>query len=77
MNYPCFEEVSYNSADELWEALSPTKELFSSPSKVIFRGQADATWGLLPSILRGKESSPASTMWGKSVTADEQVFSVA
>lgn len=51
--YPSFELKEFDSAYSLWDALSPTKSI--DPEGIdtfIFRGQADATWGLLPSALR-------------------------
>lgn len=40
------------TVEEFWETLSPQKYLFSPQNQPIFRGQGDASWKLLPSILR-------------------------
>ncbi|MDE0401361.1 MAG: FRG domain-containing protein [Candidatus Poribacteria bacterium] len=47
-----FREKQYSAADDLWDDLSPTKELVKPPCQLIYRGQADAEWKLIPSVLR-------------------------
>lgn len=48
-----YKQIDFQSADELWESLSPTRNLdIPVPHKLLFRGQADASWGLLPASLR-------------------------
>ncbi|WP_058185588.1 FRG domain-containing protein [Terracidiphilus gabretensis] len=42
------------SAIEFWEFLSPLRYILWPGERLIFRGQADSTWHLEPSILRGK-----------------------
>lgn len=74
MRYPAFEEINYETANELWEALSPTKSFFKEPYKLIYRGQADAEWGLIPSLLRNKTSNPLLKFMGRPSRADELVF---
>jgi hypothetical protein len=46
--------LAYETADAFVEALSPTGALLgtASPDQLIFRGHADATWSLLPSVFR-------------------------
>lgn len=41
---------------------------------MIFRGQANANWGLVPSVLRSGSANPASRVWGAGVKAEEQIF---
>jgi hypothetical protein len=72
--YEPYVERRYDSADELWDALSPTRELVPEPSELIFRGQADARWGLVPSALRTGPASCSERFWGSRVTFDGQVF---
>lgn len=64
-----FNQRNFKSASALWNALSPTKEPFKSHSH-IFRGQANAKWGLIPSVLRATETS----FLGGINTGDHQVF---
>ena len=46
-------EHHFESADELWEALSPTKMFKPGTNPHIFyRGHADSEWSLLPNALR-------------------------
>lgn len=55
MKFNPFESKHFEKADDLWEALSPTREheLAKAPSKLVYRGHADAaTWKLIPSVLR-------------------------
>lgn len=75
MNYPNFEEKIFSTADELWDGLSPTKRDIRKTEQLVFRGQANSNWGLLPSILRGGKQSPASRMWGDKVKSKDQIFS--
>jgi hypothetical protein len=56
-------ELKYQSAVEMWDALSPTSSLFTN-CKSLYRGQRDASWGLIPSALRDIGNT----------TADDQVF---
>ncbi len=53
---------------------SPTNELVKAPCKLLYRGQANAEWGLIPSVLRKTSNDPATAMWGEGVNADDQVF---
>lgn len=69
--YNPFEERKFETADELWIALGPTNSLFKSPCKLIYRGQENAKWGLLPSILRNKNQPSKYPLID---TADMQVF---
>lgn len=46
------EEVHTISAVEFWDILSPQNSLFDEPSKVIFRGQSNASWSLEPALFR-------------------------
>ena len=70
-------EICYDTAAELWDALSPTRveSLFSTKQdigKLIYRGQRDSTWKLIPSVLR--DDSPARTLWVGEIKSDDQVF---
>lgn len=47
-------EYQANSAIEFWEFLSPHRYILWPGERMIFRGQADSTWHLDPSILRDK-----------------------
>lgn len=74
MHYESFSVREMNTAEELWEALSPTREIIAQPCNLIFRGQANANWGLVPSVLRSGSANPASRVWGAGVKAEEQIF---
>ncbi|MBM7356737.1 FRG domain-containing protein [Lelliottia amnigena] len=51
--YPTYELREYNDAAELWDALSPTKRIDPNcVDNIIYRGQGDAEWHLIPSALR-------------------------
>ncbi|MCK6760329.1 FRG domain-containing protein [Enterobacter bugandensis] len=51
--FPTYELREYNNADELWDALSPTKKIDPNCiDNIIYRGQGDADWSLIPSALR-------------------------
>ncbi len=67
-----FHEINYDSADELWDWLSPTKELVIPPCKLIYRGQKNAEWGLVPSILRDKNRKLSKLYW-REIKYDDQI----
>ena len=58
---PVIETKECKTAEELWEYMAPTNTIFGQMDKVLFRGQGDSKWDLIPSILRDyhivKESS--------------------
>lgn len=56
--FPLFKEVRLETADELWLELSPTNQRLNGGVNYIFRGQADAAWSLIPSILRPRNQPP-------------------
>jgi hypothetical protein len=74
MQHPPYQEIKCKSANELWSIISPTHELMEKPYKLIYRGQGDASWQLIPSILRKKKDNPATILWGKECEAHQQVF---
>ncbi len=74
MEYECFKEKNCETANELWELLSPTNELFKKPCKLIYRGQANEIWKLIPSLLRDKKNNQLIRLFKNKVNASEQVF---
>ncbi|WP_210082128.1 FRG domain-containing protein [Pantoea endophytica] len=61
------------SAGELWDALSPTKKIDpNAPDNIVYRGQGDANWKLIPSALRNPPSYLTRRL---SPTADDIVAS--
>lgn len=53
-----YKEIKFQSADDLWEALSPTVNLgITPPCNLIYRGQGDSKWSLIPSALREQHLS--------------------
>ena len=73
MNDP-FQEKQYGTADELWDSLSPTKELFEPPAKLIYRGQENSEWKLIPSVLREHTRKLLSKLWRGEIKSDIQVY---
>ena len=47
-----FKTFHTSTAQEFWQLLSPEKSLVSSSARLLFRGQADERWNLVPSVLR-------------------------
>jgi hypothetical protein len=66
---PSFITTHFATADELWLALSPTNEL-SPFGSFIYRGQADAAWPLLPSLLRPGTKPPIGGKEALSIPKD-------
>ncbi|PRW66305.1 hypothetical protein C7A09_23610 [Pseudomonas fluorescens] len=50
--HPSFIEHAFETAAELWAALSPTHRFTNEIEDLIYRGQADARWPLIPTVLR-------------------------
>ena len=71
--HPPFLLKKYASADELFDALSPTQELIKPPSQLIYRGQRNSKWGLIPSILRPKYAGILAKNLNGALTSDDQV----
>ncbi len=71
--YAPFSERGYETAEELWLALSPTTKLTDGPENFIYRGQGDAGWPLVPSILRQRKQPPIIS-YDEMVDASEMVF---
>jgi hypothetical protein len=72
--------IPCKTVDELWSRLDPTCPLgglAGNPSNLVFRGQADSTWGLTPSVcreLRGLRRSPTQLVFKRdTLTTDQQV----
>lgn len=74
MAHESYREERYGTADEMWEALSPTRELVPSPCKLVYRGQADSEWQLLPTVLRSPTVELLRKVWPGPVSADDQVW---
>lgn len=46
-------EIEFKTADDLWEALSPTQNIgLTVPHNLVYRGHGNADWKLIPSALR-------------------------
>lgn len=71
--HPAFFERHYETADELWLAVSPISKVSDGPEDLIYRGQADARWPLVPSILRPRQQPPRVSH-PEMVDASEMVF---
>src|SRR5215831_16169986 len=64
-----------DSADAFWDALSPQRPLFGPADKLLYRGQADASWTLTPSIFRSPENRRGVPSNADGfVSSDSQVF---
>ena len=68
-----FTERNFETAEDLWLALSPTAKLTAGPENFIYRDQADASWSRIPSILRPRNQPPI-TSYDDMVDASEMVF---
>jgi len=74
MNDKSYKERNCKTAKGMWELLSPTQELFPSPSKLIYRGQADSTWKLIPSLFRDPENNQLMKVFNRKATVHEQMY---
>ncbi|WP_339442405.1 FRG domain-containing protein [Pseudomonas proteolytica] len=71
---PAFTEYPFETAEELWAALSPTYKFRNGVEDFVFRGQGDTQWPLVPTVLRPKTYTPV-TSYGEMVDTSEMVFS--
>jgi hypothetical protein len=69
-----FKEIHCKTANELWELLSPTNKLFDDPCKLIYRGQSNSKWGLVPSVLRKNKNNQLMKLFKEESPADFQIF---
>lgn len=69
-----YKEITYETANELWDALSPTKSWFDNLSNVVYRGQADSNWNLTPSLLRNNSTNQNIKFYGRHCTSDELIY---
>jgi hypothetical protein len=72
-----FQEIDRGSADELWAQLSP--KLPTAQTNLVFRGQADSTWRLAPSVLRHDADNEDKTFFDsffkkRHLTTELQIF---
>jgi hypothetical protein len=68
-------EFEVTEAEEFWEMLSPQRYFFTPQNRPIFRGQANADWKLLPSILRDHDHPIYSTLFrGTPYLSDQRIF---
>ena len=52
MNRSKIQSIDVDTAKAFWDLLSPENPLFPNESQIIYRGQSDSSWGLIPSIFR-------------------------
>ncbi len=65
-------ERETSTASEFWNLLSPERPLFPATSDIIYRGQSDARWQLVPKAFRGAHN-PAHLMFGEHIDIAAQV----
>ena len=63
------QEAQFNTAEELWETLSPTHDIFGDgrDRDLMYRGQRDSSMKLIPSVLR--DDDPSRKLWGEKPSA--------
>ena len=71
MKHNPYREKICETAEELWDSLSPTNELVVPPCKLIYRGQENAEWRLIPSILRDETRNKFSKNWSRKLYGDQ------
>lgn len=74
MKYKLFVEKHCKTANEHWNLVSPTNKLFKEPCNLIYRGQGNANWGLIPSLLRYSENNQLMRIYKNEAKAYEQIF---
>ncbi len=73
MVHPIREE-HFDIADTLWDHLSPTRHPLESQNELLYRGEADAEWQLLPSIMREGVTKMFEDLSGAPLEADKQAW---
>ncbi len=63
-----------DTADELWECLSPTRKTPNSEDQIVYRGHRDADWGLVPLFLREESSDPIRGWLSKELEFQNQAW---
>ncbi len=67
-------EEHFETADKLWDRLSPTLRPPELPNEVLYRGHADAAWQLMPTILHKNEYDMLGSILGPERTANKQAW---
>lgn len=67
-------EINATSIDEFWSYISPLSDLTKYMKKPIFRGQADASWKLVPSALRSDVSDKYSHLLSQRSEVDRIIL---
>lgn len=50
-------EIKFETAGDLWDFIDPRNNLgYKEHEELVFRGQADSTWNLEPSVFRGSNN---------------------
>jgi len=59
--------IECKTAEDFWSRLSPENPLMPPPRRLVFRGQGDADWPLVPSVLRpmANGASLAAAIFGR------------
>lgn len=73
--YPKYEEVKCETAEELWDALSPQKFRKRQIGDFIYRGQGNAVWQLMPAVLRREQCDNFKAVFmGEAILGEAQVY---
>ncbi len=64
----------FDTAEELWERLSPTRKPPNSEDQIIYRGHANADWSLIPSFLREESSDQIKRLMSPGLRYQDQAW---
>ena len=67
---PKVQEVSLNTASQLWEHLSPAKRQSNSNNRIIYRGHATTKWEMKPTFLRRESLQLLQETWTQPLTCE-------
>lgn len=62
----------FESADDLWDYFSPTRRVARGTLSAIYRGHGDASWSLVPSLLRKEYAEMTARTLSTDVVAEKE-----
>lgn len=69
-----FTEKHFDTAEELWDYLSPVHVSPDAKGQFLYRGQSDAKWNLTPSILHADVTDLLEELWDGPLISGKQAF---
>lgn len=67
-------EEHFETAEALWERLSPTRRLPNYNNSIVHRGHASTSWELVPALFRAEPSEMVERLFQHEVQYQDQAW---